>query len=188
MVQTGLYNSTFTGNGVDVLKTTASTATISGNNTYTGGTTVSDGTLVVANVNALGTGGLTINSAAIAELQAGLAGPVQLPSLTIAGGAATNGSLYGDFDFSGIVDDATDYDLASAGLAHQGGAFSGNSSKVSEATGVQPVPEPDGIVLLLMGLFVATCVRQQIRYRLTNAVEAASMGAEVVRIASSSIG
>jgi hypothetical protein len=43
--------------------------------------------LVVGNVNALGSGGLSINNTATTQLQAGLTSPVQLPSLTIAGGA-----------------------------------------------------------------------------------------------------
>ncbi len=76
-----------------MLKTGAGTQTLSGNNTYSGGTTVSAGTLVVGHVNALGTGGLTINSTATTQLQAGLSGPVQLPSLTIAGGTAPTATL-----------------------------------------------------------------------------------------------
>jgi hypothetical protein len=67
--------------------------------------------------------------------------------------AATNGWLYGDFDLSGTVDNTTDYDLWSTGLVHQGGPLSSNSS---EAPSVQPVPEPAGIFLVLMGLFGAT--------------------------------
>ena len=62
-------------------KTGSGKFTLSTNNTYSGGTTVNAGTLVVGHVNALGSGGLTINSTATTQLQAGLSGPVQLPSL-----------------------------------------------------------------------------------------------------------
>ncbi len=67
--------------------------TLSTNNTYSGGTTVNDGTLVVGHVNALGTGGLAINSTATTQLQAGLSGPVQLPTLSIAGGSSPTATL-----------------------------------------------------------------------------------------------
>ena len=76
-----------------MIKTGAGTQTLSGNNTYTGGTTVTTGTLIAGHVNALGTGGLTINNTATAKLQAGLSGPVQLPSLTIAGGVSPTATL-----------------------------------------------------------------------------------------------
>jgi MYXO-CTERM domain-containing protein len=78
---------------VSLIKTGAGTQTLSGNNSYSGGTTVGAGTLVAANVHALGTGGLTINGAATTRLQAGLTGPVQLPSLTLAGGTAPTSTL-----------------------------------------------------------------------------------------------
>jgi autotransporter-associated beta strand protein len=78
---------------VAIVKSNASTWTISGNNTYTGGTTVNGGTLIVGHVNALGTAGLTINNTATTQLQAGLSSPVQLPSLTIAGGATPTAKL-----------------------------------------------------------------------------------------------
>ena len=73
---------------------TDGTVTLSGNNSYTGSTTVNAGTLIVGHYNALGgTGGLTINNAAVTQLQAGLTGPVQLASLTIAGGATPTATL-----------------------------------------------------------------------------------------------
>ena len=48
---------------------------------------------MVGHVNGLGTGGLTINSTSTAQLQAGLTGPVQLPSLSIAGGGSPTATL-----------------------------------------------------------------------------------------------
>ena len=76
-----------------LLKSGAGTLTVSGNNTYGGGTTVSAGTLTVGHVHGLGTGGLTINSTAKTTLQSGLSAPVALPSLTLAGGTNPTATL-----------------------------------------------------------------------------------------------
>jgi fibronectin-binding autotransporter adhesin len=85
-------NSPLVGGGA-LIKTGGGTLTLAGNNTYSGGTTVNTGKVLVAHVNGLGTGGLTINSAATTQLQAGLTAPVQLPSLSIAGDATPTGTL-----------------------------------------------------------------------------------------------
>jgi autotransporter-associated beta strand protein len=93
----GASNTTLAGaiSGTGALvKSGSGTATVSGNNSYGGGTTVSGtGTLIVAHPNALGTASLTINTGAQAKLQAGLTAPVQLPSLTIAGGTTPTATL-----------------------------------------------------------------------------------------------
>ena len=52
---------------VSLIKTGAGSQTVSGNNSYSGGTTVNAGTLIVGHVNGLGTGGLTINSTSTAR-------------------------------------------------------------------------------------------------------------------------
>jgi autotransporter-associated beta strand protein len=75
-----------------LVKTGTGTLTLPTVDHYTGGTTVNGGTLVVGHVSALGTGGLTINSAATARLS-GLSAPLQLPSLTIAGGSSPSATL-----------------------------------------------------------------------------------------------
>ncbi|MBZ3672711.1 autotransporter-associated beta strand repeat-containing protein [Salmonella enterica subsp. enterica serovar Senftenberg] len=49
-------------NGQSLTKTGAGTLILNAENTYTGGTTISDGTLVANNVEALGTGNVTDNA------------------------------------------------------------------------------------------------------------------------------
>ena len=51
-----------------LVKSGPSTLTLSGTNSYTGGTTVQQGTLVAANVNALGTGGVLLQNGAALSL------------------------------------------------------------------------------------------------------------------------
>ena len=92
----GSFNTTLAGavsGGGGLVKSGAGTLTISGNNSYSGSTTVGGGNLIVGHVHALGSGGLTINDSAKTTLQSGLSAPVQLPSLTIAGGASPTATL-----------------------------------------------------------------------------------------------
>jgi alpha-D-xyloside xylohydrolase len=92
----GAANTTVTGaisGGGGLVKNDSGTLTLLGSNTYSGSTTVSGGTIVVANVTALGSGRLTINAGATTRLQTGLSAPVQLPSLTIAGGSSPSATL-----------------------------------------------------------------------------------------------
>ena len=69
------------------------TATLSANNTYSGNTTVNNGTLVAGHVHGLGNGGLTINNTAKTTLQSGLSAPVQLTSLIMQGGTSPTGTF-----------------------------------------------------------------------------------------------
>jgi len=48
-IENGAYPQTLSGNGYEVVKSTTATATISGDNSYTGTTTISAGTLIVGN-------------------------------------------------------------------------------------------------------------------------------------------
>ncbi|EGN7967225.1 autotransporter outer membrane beta-barrel domain-containing protein [Salmonella enterica] len=64
----GDFTNNISGSG-QVVKSGDKTLTLSGTNSYTGGTTISDGTLVASNVEALGTGDITDN--ATLELNAG---------------------------------------------------------------------------------------------------------------------
>ncbi|MDQ7326561.1 autotransporter-associated beta strand repeat-containing protein, partial [Salmonella enterica subsp. enterica serovar Agona] len=54
----GDFDNAISGSG-QVVKSGDETLTLSGSNTYTGGTLISDGTLVASNVEALGTGDVT---------------------------------------------------------------------------------------------------------------------------------
>ncbi|MLP79176.1 AIDA autotransporter-like protein ShdA, partial [Salmonella enterica subsp. enterica] len=64
----GTFDNAIGGSG-NVVKSGADTLTLSGSNSYTGGTTISGGTLVASNVEALGTGDVTNN--AVLELNTG---------------------------------------------------------------------------------------------------------------------
>ncbi|EIJ1964117.1 autotransporter-associated beta strand repeat-containing protein [Salmonella enterica] len=64
----GTFDNAISGSG-QVVKSGDKTLTLSGSNTYTGGTLISDGTLVASNVNALGSGDVTDN--AVLELNTG---------------------------------------------------------------------------------------------------------------------
>ncbi|EDM2070641.1 autotransporter outer membrane beta-barrel domain-containing protein [Salmonella enterica subsp. enterica serovar Agona] len=57
----GTFDNAISGSG-QVVKSGDKTLTLSGSNTYTGGTLISDGTLVASNVEALGTGDVTDNA------------------------------------------------------------------------------------------------------------------------------
>jgi fibronectin-binding autotransporter adhesin len=80
-------------NGAGLTMDGAGTLTVAGQGTYSGGTNVNSGTLIVADPLALGTDGLSVNNTATAKLQAGLSAPLQLPSLTIAGGTSPTAKL-----------------------------------------------------------------------------------------------
>ncbi|MDQ7322179.1 autotransporter-associated beta strand repeat-containing protein, partial [Salmonella enterica subsp. enterica serovar Agona] len=64
----GDFDNAISGSG-QVVKSGDETLTLSGSNTYTGGTLISDGTLVASNVEALGTGDVTDD--AVLELNTG---------------------------------------------------------------------------------------------------------------------
>ncbi len=80
-------------------KSGAATLTLSGNNSYTGGTTVNAGTLLAGHNNAFGTGAVTVNSGG--TLNAGLAGSGR----TLANAITVNdgGRLMGATTFTGAI-------------------------------------------------------------------------------------
>ncbi|WP_187648862.1 autotransporter-associated beta strand repeat-containing protein, partial [Salmonella enterica] len=57
----GTFDNVISGSG-QVVKSGDDALTLSGSNTYRGGTLISDGTLVASNVEALGTGDVTDNA------------------------------------------------------------------------------------------------------------------------------
>jgi autotransporter-associated beta strand protein len=90
-VQSGSISAILGGSGA-LTKTTPGTVTLSGANTYTGGTMVNVGTLVVANGDAFGGGSVNVADGALAQAQAGLSKAVTVTTL------ATNAT--GKFDLT----------------------------------------------------------------------------------------
>jgi len=89
---------------VALSKSGAGTLTLSGSNSYSGGTTVSDGTLQIGNANALGTGGLTISGGAL-DLNGN---NVSVPAFSGAGGTVTN-TVAGTATFTANISGASSY-------------------------------------------------------------------------------
>ncbi|HUO09284.1 MAG TPA: BNR-4 repeat-containing protein [Phycisphaerae bacterium] len=101
-------------------------------NSFSGGTIVNAGALIVANPGALGTGALTIHSGATVALQSGLSSAVLLPAVQLDG--STNAWL-GSLDLAGnklVVENSLTHAAAFAtlqnqvyyGITHTSGIFS----------------------------------------------------------------
>ena len=158
---TGSSNTTITGSvsGAGALVMSGSgTLTLTNSNSYSGGSTVNNGTLVVANVNGLGTGGLSVGSGAAAKLSTGTAArPVVVPSVSINGNASPTGTL--DISTSKMVITNTSFAGAQAAYstahAQVANAFDGfawdlpgiTSSQVQTDINVNGIPTAVGIVL-----------------------------------------
>jgi autotransporter-associated beta strand protein len=84
----GVLSGDFTTNVGGLVKNGNGTLTLSGDNTYTGGTTLNAGTLKIGNNSALGRGGLTVNSGTV-DLNAY---SITLTSLSGNGGRITDNS------------------------------------------------------------------------------------------------
>jgi autotransporter-associated beta strand protein len=80
----GVIANAIPANASAIQKVDSNVVTLSGANTHTGGTTVDAGTLAIANADALGTGGLTVNNAT-ARAQAGLPKAVSAATVTLTG-------------------------------------------------------------------------------------------------------
>ena len=89
---------------------------------------------------------------------------MQLPSLTIAGGSmpADSSDVTGDANLDGVAKDTRDYDFWSTSFAHQGAALSGTAASAAPVN-TQAVPEPSGVLLAVVGVFLAAVARFQIR-------------------------
>jgi autotransporter-associated beta strand protein len=127
-VRNGSISTPLAGGGA-LTKTTASTVTLSGANSYTGGTTVSAGTLIAANGDAFAGGSVNVADAALGQAQAGLTKAVTVSTLN------TNAS--GKFDLTnnsmvakGMTDSAVRTQLQSG---YNGGAWNGATGIVSSS-------------------------------------------------------
>ena len=88
----GLIVSAIVSGSYGITKAGAGTLTLSGNNTYTGTTTISVGTLLIGNASALGTGAASITSGAVLDLNGTTY--TNTNALTLNGtGISTGGSL-----------------------------------------------------------------------------------------------
>jgi autotransporter-associated beta strand protein len=86
-VDSGTFIGLLAGANGSLIKATSGTLTISGANTFGGGTTVSAGTLILGNVTALGTGSITVASGATLNLNSlGVSN-----AITVAAGATITG-------------------------------------------------------------------------------------------------
>jgi len=97
------FAATISGSG-NVVQAGAGTTVLTGSNSYSGGTTVSSGSLQVGNVNALGTGGLTVNGGAL-DLHGN---NVSVPGFSGAGGNVTN-TVGGTVAFTANISGASSY-------------------------------------------------------------------------------
>jgi len=129
---------TFSGNlsGNRIYKLGDGTVVLSGNNTYTGLTTVSAGVLNIRHANALGTtaAGTTVTSGAALELQGGIT--IGAEALSLSGtGISTGGALRnisGDNSYAGAVTLAAATRINSdAGLLTLSGAIGGAGQNLS---------------------------------------------------------
>jgi autotransporter-associated beta strand protein len=82
---TGNVSSVVSGQGIGVVKAGAGTVTFSSANTFVGGMTVNEGTLLLANADALAAGAVSVSNGATARAQAGLTKAVTVATLTTTG-------------------------------------------------------------------------------------------------------
>ena len=118
---------TTAGSRISVVKTGANSQTLSGANTYTGGTTVSAGTLVAGNVSGFGTGGVTVNGGTLDLASLAVANAITANGGTITGASAYAGTqtILGTVSFAGTV--AGTVNVGSGGILKGNGTTFGGT-------------------------------------------------------------
>ena len=146
-----------TGTGASVTLTGGGVLILSGSDTYTGGTTVSDGTIEVADAAALPATGI---------ISVGRSGVVNLTALLCLPATATDGieptatdSWSGDGSASPGA--AADSGASDAGIAADGLAAAGLAAPAD----IQPVPEPKTLALLLAGAAGVVMILRRRQFR-----------------------
>ena len=107
-MQSGSVSAILAGAGIALNKTTIGTVTLSGADTYSGGTTVSAGILNIQNATALGNtaGGTSVTSGATLQIQGGITVGTEALTLNGTGASGQNGALVnvsGTNNYGGLV-------------------------------------------------------------------------------------
>jgi fibronectin-binding autotransporter adhesin len=99
------------------------TLTLSGSNTYSGGTNIAAGKLVLGNASAIGTGNVTLSAGATLDLNGngGSGTPVTVASLNGAGGTITSG-IAGSGPLTLVVGDVNNANSSYGGVIQNGAA------------------------------------------------------------------
>jgi fibronectin-binding autotransporter adhesin len=110
ILDTNGFNSTVRGNLLDgdglgggVTKNGLGTLTLNAANTYSGGTTLNAGTLVVGNNSALGTGAVALNGGTLTDSNNGYNNDPTITNAIIAGGGAIAGGHWTAFHIQGNI-------------------------------------------------------------------------------------
>ncbi len=111
-----------------------STVILSGNNSYSGGTIISDGTLVCESADSLGGGPLTIASGALIQLD--FIDTVNVSALTIGGSSMPNGT-YGSS--SSPADNRDDNYFAGSGIINVGPPKTATTTALAQTGGTNPI-------------------------------------------------
>ena len=132
----GQFSGTISGNGGSIVKLGGASFILSGVNSYTGGTTVSGGLLLVANPQALGSGPLTIHNGATTQLQVGLSSPVLVSSLTLDGSPGNWSGALNITNNKLVVEPTANKSAALANLQNQAATLNITSSTLPAGYGL----------------------------------------------------